>query len=309
MEFEKNLEHFFSTPNCSEVLFNNYNDVWIEENGQLRSISSCFANTFEYHRFIDQICESIDQPLTLEKPFVESRFNNYRLSVVSRELTKKDHVLSLRKINTETWSLDYLLQNSWCSKQQMEIIKDILKDRKNFIIIGSTGSGKTTFMNSLIEAIPLTERILTIEDTDELDLKQNSGLKLLTRTSQNSILTEYTQSDLLKRALRLRPDRLVVGEVRGNEAKDLLLALSTGHAGSFSSLHASTAHQALLRLEMLVQMGAPQWSLTTVRRLIHLSLDYIITVGRNSNGERRLVDISKISSLEEHGFCLESLTG
>lgn len=307
MDFQKTLEDLFAHEAPSEVLFNSYDSHWVEKQGQLYQAPSCFSNSHDYHRFIDQLCESIDQPLTLEKPFVEARVQNYRLSVVSRELTKKDHVLSLRRIQSESWDLEYLVQSRWCTSEQMTIIKNIIQNKKNFLVIGATGSGKTTLMNSFIKIIPERERVITIEDTDELHLNSDSGLKLLTRSSQNAILTEYTQSDLLKRALRLRPDRLIVGEVRGNEAKDLLLVLSTGHAGSFSSLHAENALQALTRLEMLVQMGAPQWNLYTVRRLIHCSLQYLISVERLPNGHRQLRSLSRISSLEDHGFCLDEI--
>lgn len=307
MTFQKILDDLFIQEGTSEVLFNSYDSCWIEKKGQLYLADSYFSNSHDYYRFIDQLCESIDQPLTLEKPFVEARVQNYRLSVVSRELTKKDHVLSLRRIQSESWDLDYLVESRWCSSEEMQIIKEIVQNKKNFLVIGATGSGKTTLMNSFIKMVPQCERVITIEDTDELRLNSDSGLKLLTRSSQNGILTEYNQSDLLKRALRLRPDRLIVGEVRGHEAKDLLLVLSTGHAGSFSSLHAENAQQALTRLEMLVQMGAPQWNLLTVRRLIHCSLQYLISVERLANGHRQLRSVSRISSLEDHGFCLDEI--
>lgn len=307
MEIDHILDTLFTSIDTTEVIFNGYNKLWIENCGQLKEIESQFSSLFQYNKFIDDLCELVDSPLTLEKPFVESRYRNYRVSVVSNSLTQSEHGLSLRKINPNSWSLDEMVDKNWCTYQQLNYIKKLLLSRENFLVIGATGSGKTTFMSSLIKAIPSDQRVISIEDTSELSLEAASGLKLLTRSNQNSILNEINQSDLLKRALRLRPDRIVVGEVRGAEAKDLLLALSTGHAGSFSSLHANDPHQALIRLEMLVQMGAPQWNLTTVRRLIQLSLKYILLVERTPTGIRRLKSISKISSLEDHGFCLEDL--
>jgi pilus assembly protein CpaF len=183
-----------------------------------------------------------------------------------------------------------------------------VEQRKNFLIVGGTGTGKTSLINALLHTCSDNERALVIEDTAEIELPNLSSMKLLTRQDPQGILKPIDQGQLLCHALRLRPDRIVVGEIRGAEAKDLLMALATGHSGSFGSLHASDARQALIRLEMLIQMGAPQWSLSAVRRLIQLSLDYVLLVGKSANGERQFQGVFKICSLEETGFLIEKVS-
>ncbi|RYZ78974.1 MAG: CpaF family protein, partial [Proteobacteria bacterium] len=167
----------------------------------------------------------------------------------------------------------------------------------------------TSLINALLQTIPSNERAVVIEDTPEIELPNTSSMKLITREDPQGILKSIDQGQLLKHSLRLRPDRIVMGEIRGGEAKDLLMALATGHGGSFGTLHASDARQALIRLEMLIQMGAPQWNLPAVRRLIHLSLDYILVVEKNAEGKRQFQGIYKICSLEENGFLIEKVQG
>jgi pilus assembly protein CpaF len=173
-------------------------------------------------------------------------------------------------------------------------------------LIGPTGSGKTAVLNACLAEISKDERVVILEDTDELRCANPLSTKLLSRWDSQKILSEVTLSDLVRLSLRLRPDRLVMGEVRGPEAKDLLMALSTGHRGSLATLHAETAQQALLRLEMLIQLGAPQWSLQAVRQLIHLSLDVIVVL-KMEGRRRRLHGMWRLSSLETFGFTLEPI--
>jgi pilus assembly protein CpaF len=162
-------------------------------------------------------------------------------------------------------------------------------------------------LNSLLDLLPENERVVVIEDSSEIALSNKASMKLLTREDPHGILPAIDQTQLVKRSLRLRPDRIVMGEVRGSEAKDFLMAMATGHSGSFGTLHAQDANQALIRLEMLIQMGAPQWSLTAIRRLIQLSLDYIIITGRATTGERQLKGVYRLCSLEDQGFLVEQV--
>ena len=172
--------------------------------------------------------------------------------------------------------------------------------------MGGTSSGKTSFLQSLLQEFSKNERAVIIEDTQELNLPNSACCSLLTRQDPSGCVRDITMDDLLKRALRLRPDRLVIGEIRGPEAKSLLMALATGHDGSFGSMHARTASEALLRLEMLIQMGAPQWNLKSIRHLIAMTLQNIFVVEK-LNGKRQLQGIYQISSLEENGIILQKL--
>jgi pilus assembly protein CpaF len=199
--------------------------------------------------------------------------------------------------------LDDLQKTSWCTESELKKIKQLVRDKRNILVVGATGSGKTTLLNSLTLETS-EDRCVYIEDTAELVINSTLSTRLLTRFDANGILPNIDQTDLVKQSLRMRPDRLILGEVRGAEAKDLLLALSTGHHGSMSSIHAGSAQEALMRLEMLVLMGAPEWNLYTIRRLIQMTVQSII-VTEKAHKQWKLKSINTIASLEEFGFTVE----
>ena len=182
----------------------------------------------------------------------------------------------------------------------------MIERRKNILFLGPTGCGKTTVLGACLKELASSERVVILEDTDELPRPNTASSKLLTRPQQGSTLPEVTLSDLVRQSLRMRPFRLVMGEVRGAEAKDLLLALATGHSGSMGTIHSADARQALLRLEMLVQLGAPQWSLQAIRQLIHLSVEALVVCGYEG-GQRRLHGLFQVAALESIGFLLEPI--
>jgi pilus assembly protein CpaF len=257
---------------------------------------------------MDRLCQEAHTHLTVENPFSEGRFQDFRVTLIGTELTGTHLHLSLRRHPKNPWTFQKLHENGWCSAHTLPLFQKIIAERKNFLVIGPTGSGKTSVLNSFLGLLDEKERVVVIEDTSEIALPNKASMKLLTRDDPQGILSSIDQTQLLKRSLRLRPDRLVMGEVRGAEAKDFLMALATGHAGSFGTLHAQTAAQALIRLEMLIQMGAAQWGLSAIRRLIQLSLDYVIVAGRSPHGQRELQGIYRLCSLEDHGFLLEPVT-
>ena len=194
----------------------------------------------------------------------------------------------------------------WAQAPRIQMLRDLIVKQKNILFIGPTGSGKTTVLGACLRELQENERAVIIEDTDELARPNSSSAKLLTRPAQSAALPEVTLTDLVRQSLRMRPQRLVMGEVRGAEAKDLLLALATGHSGSLGTVHAADPRQALLRLEMLVQLGAPQWNVQAIRQLIQLSVDYLVVCG-NADGKRRLDGIYKVAALESFGFLLEPM--
>ena len=208
----------------------------------------------------------------------------------------KDRFLS----KIETIATEFLPPNILI---ELSIFEKVISEKQNFLVIGGTGSGKTTVLQSLMTLIAETERVVIIEDTQELTPTNAATTSLLTHTNTMDPRLNVSMDDLLKRTLRLRPDRIGVGEIRGSEAKTLMMALSTGHDGSFGSMHARTAHEALLRLEMLVQMGAPEWSLHSIRRLIGITLNTILVVERRGS-QRCLEGIYEIASVEENGLTL-----
>ncbi len=299
------LEILFKDDSITEILVNGSDKIWFEKHGKLFQHSDKFLSDITYRNCIERICSVTKQQVTVNCPNMDSNYLDFRISMIGNELTQSGVHISLRRHPKNPWTLEKLSDANWCRENDLALFNEMLNSRKNFLVIGSTGSGKTSILNSLLQALPENERVVCIEDTSELTLSNSASMKLLTRHDANNLLPEIDQAQLVKRALRLRPDRIVMGEIRGNEAKDFLMALATGHTGSFGTLHAKDAHQALIRLEMLIQAGAPQWNLTAVRRLIQLSLDYILITEKNPLGQRVFKGLFKISSLEEHGFLLE----
>lgn len=301
------LNFLLSTTEITEILINGPHEIWLEIKGQLFRHDDSFFSELTFQNIIHRLCQKAGIFATQEVPYCEGAWGEYRLTLLRPELTGSSSHLSLRRHPHSAWTLQKLEAQSWCTTDESNLLKNLIQSRANFMVVGPTGSGKTSVLNSLLNLIPVNERTILIEDTSELQLPNKVSLKLLTRDDSQKILSPITQTDLVKRSLRLRPDRLVMGEIRGSEAKDFLMTLATGHTGCFGTLHAKTAAQALLRLEMLIQMGAPQWSLLAIRRLIQLSLEYVVVIEKSMSGQRKLEGIYRISSLEDHGFLLEKV--
>lgn len=300
------LQNLLNDDDCTEIIVNSFAEIYFEKNGGLVKLDDRFYSEQTYNAALDRLSQHCNSYLNREKPFVETQLRNWRVTILFSELSRGSHLLSIRKQPKEVWTLEKLAQTNWCSLVQLKIIEKIFLGKKNFLVVGGTGSGKTSFLQSLLQRFQENERAVIIEDTQELHLPNKACCSLLTRQDPSGSVGDVTMDDLLKRALRLRPDRLVVGEIRGAEAKSLLMALATGHDGSFGSMHARTGAEALLRLEMLIQMGAPQWNLQSIRNLIGMTLE-IIFVLEKVNGQRRLKGIYQISSIEENGILLQRL--
>ena len=300
------LEILITDPSVTEVLVNSYNSIWFEQNGKLQKHDDQFLSEVSFHNIVERLGQFAGKHLSLERPFLEGHFNGMRLSMIGSQLTGHQAIISIRKHPTSPWNLKKLAAADWCSPQEMNQLQSVIESGSNFLVIGETGSGKTSVINALLQEIPASERALVIEDSSEVFLPNQASIKLLTRDSAEGQVCAIDQQVLLKRALRLRPDRLVMGEIRGEESKDFLMLLATGHKGCFATLHAKNPNEALIRLEMLIQLGAPQWNLQAIRRLIFLSLQFIIVVEKSSSGKRRLKGIYKLSSLEDSGITLDS---
>ncbi|MBC7370693.1 MAG: CpaF family protein [Bdellovibrionaceae bacterium] len=301
------LESLFADTEISEILVNGPASVWLERAGKLHQHPDRFLSPSTYTNCFHRLCEKASCQSSVDSPSATGQFEDFRLTIIRQELTRNNHHFSFRRHPKNPWNFDRLLKKDWCTLEEVNLLKAVMQSHKNFMIIGGTGSGKTSLINALLQTVPENERVVVIEDTPEIELPNTSSMKMVTREDPQGILKNIDQAQLLRHALRLRPDRLVMGEVRGVEAKDLLMALATGHGGSFGTLHASDPRQALLRLEMLIQMGAPQWSLPAVRRLIQLSLDYILVVGKSPDGNRKFQGAYKVCSLEENGFLVERI--
>ncbi|OFZ30468.1 MAG: hypothetical protein A2622_08685 [Bdellovibrionales bacterium RIFCSPHIGHO2_01_FULL_40_29] len=300
------LNQILQDDQITEVLVNSYEEIYFEKSGTLHKHQDRFYSPQTYESCLDRISQNCHSYLNRDKPFLEAQLGHWRVTILFSELSRGSSLLSIRKQPTDRWTLERLSELGWCTAEQKLMIEKIFAQKNNFLVVGGTGSGKTSLLQSMLEKFSKLERAVIIEDTQELHLPNQTCCSLLTRQDPSGTVRDIPMDDLLKRALRLRPDRLVIGEIRGPEAKSLLMALATGHDGSFGSMHARTAQEALLRLEMLIQMGAPQWNLKSIRHLIAMTLKNIFVVEK-VNGKRRLQGIYEISSLEENGIILQRL--
>ncbi len=301
------LEALIGDQEICEIIVNGPESIWFEKKGRLFKHDDLFLSLITYRNIFDTIAQSANSHPTAEFPIADGQTGPFRLNMVRSELHAGGDVLCLRRHPDNPWKLDQLVQSGWCTGPEKQLIQSWISKGKNFLIIGPTSSGKTSVLNACLCETISTERSIVLEDSSEIKVPNGASLKLITRKDTQGLLPEVTLADLLKTALRLRPDRLIVGEMRGPEAKDFLMALSSGHRGSLGTLHAEGPHQAILRLEMLVQLGAPQWNLTAIRRLIHMSLDGILVTGRDSQGHRKFKGLYAIASLEDSGFTLDKL--
>lgn len=294
-------------PDVTEILVNSHENIWYEKEGKLHRHKRKFATALEYANFVDCLAIEAKIQLNSELLFANGQWRSFRVHLCHEDANGKQTSLSLRRLQSRSWKLLELKDKGFCDGLAILELMSLIKNKKNILVVGATGSGKTTVLNALLQEIPENERCLILEDTDELALPNAASNKILTRPALKNVLDEVSLADLLKQSLRMRPDRLVIGEVRGGEAKDLMMALATGHDGSMGTLHAANAQEALLRLEFLIQTGAPQWNSEMIRRLIHLSLHAVIVVGKDHSGKRILKEITRLAGLEETGFLLEGL--
>lgn len=299
------FEELLKDGSWSELLVNAPNELWLERNGRLEPSEAVFSGDLEYRNLLEFIGQEARAFVTMDRPAADGNWRGYRLHWVHESLTGRHALLSLRRHPECPWTLEKLEEAGWCGHDEAQALVEMIRQRKNFLVVGSTGSGKTSVLNALLRVTGANERAGIIEDSDELRRPNPASFKTLTRNDPQGILSDVDQGELVRRCLRLRPDRLILGEIRGGEAKDFLMALSTGHPGSFGSLHAADPRQALIRLEMLVQMGAPQWTRESIRQLLRLSLHCLVMTEKNGAGGRVFRGLYEISSLEETGFLLE----
>ncbi len=299
------LKSLLQDTEITEIIINGSKNIFFEKTGMLFKHQDEFYSNTTFNNFIHLLTSETNSKIDIQQPHLNIDWQGFRVHIISKPICPNTSI-NLRRHSYNTFNFRSLKDMGWAPDQQVSTILDQIEMHNNILIVGTTGSGKTTLINSMLQTVKDNCRCVIIEDTSELITPNDVSTKLLTRQQERNHFYEYDQAELIRQSLRMRPERLIVGEVRGHEAKDYLLALSTGHNGGFCSLHASSARQALLRLEMLVQMGAPQWSLETIRRLIQLSLDTIIVVD-SSDGFRHLKSIDKIASLETNGITLQNL--
>ena len=300
------LDSLLNQEAINEIIINGKDHIFYEKYGKILLLEDHFLSKITFRNIVEKIGTQAGLTVHLKKPFAEGKWGVFRVHILRPPIVKEDFHICLRRHPKSLWTFDKLEELNWAPKQAIEIVQQFVKDRFNFLIIGSTSSGKTSVLNACLQEVKQNERVLSIEDTDEIILPNKASTKLLSQTDPESEKALIDQHNLVKQSLRLRPDRIVMGEVRGAEAKDLILALATGHKGSIGTLHGNDHKQALWKLETLAQIGAPQWKSSTIQRLIFSSLQGLLVLEKK-DGMRLLKGIYKITALEPSGFLFESL--
>ena len=298
------LDQLLSQNNINEIIINGKDHIFYEKQGQILLWEDAFLSQITFHNIVEKIGSQAHITVNFNKPYSEGKWGLFRVLILCPPIVKEDFHLCLRRHPNWIWTFDKL--ENMAPPSALNLIRQFIKDKWNFLIVGPTSSGKTSVLNACLQEITPYERVLSIEDTDEIILPNKASTKLLTQTNIENTDLLIGQQDLVKQSLRLRPDRIVMGEVRGAEAKDLLLALATGHRGCIGTLHAKDHKQALWKLETLAQIGAPQWQSSTVQKLIFSGLNALVVLDKKE-GMRRLKGLYKITALESSGFLYETL--
>lgn len=300
------MEHIFKDEDVTEIILQEESDVVIEKHGKL--INSTWDDQPSKNKLISEIIQSLPKAPNYEHPVASGVWNGFRVQIINAPIVDEHPIIQLRRLSLEGNFRDLKPEQWDTNADVIETLKNkFSKDKANFLIVGATGCGKTTLLKALLSNYCQNERVICIEDTPELPKINPFSCNLQTYISSSDEIDDVTLNDLVKASLRMRPDRIIMGEMRGEEASSFLLMLSTGHRGSGATLHAHSSQDALYRLEMLIQMGST-WSLNTVRRLIRTSLDVIVVLGRDpETGKRYIKEVSEVAGLEEDGFLIHHL--
>ena len=302
------LEPFLKDDTIADVLINTYNQIFIERFGKLELSESRFKDDDHLMKIIDKIVSSVGRRIDESSPMVDARLSDgSRVNVIIPPLALDGPIMSIRRFGRDPLMLNDLILLKAFTKEIGEILKGIVKAKLNVLISGGTGSGKTTLLNCLSQFIPDEERIVTIEDAAELQLKQEHLVRLETRPPNIEDKGEVTSRDLVRNSLRMRPDRIIVGEVRGQEAFDMLQAMNTGHEGSLTTIHSNSSRDALMRMESMVAMASLDISNEFMRRFIASAIDIIIQISRFPDGSRKLLSIQEVTGMEGDIITLQEI--
>ena len=293
------LESLLADPSISDILVNTYKMVYVERRGQLERTDVRFASDAHLMKIIDKIVSRVGRRIDESSPMVDARLpDGSRVNAIIPPLAIDGPLLSIRRFAVVPLKADDLVRYKSMTPQIAELLAAMVKAKLNILISGGTGSGKTTLLNILSAAIPSRERIVTIEDAAELQLQQPHVVRLETRPPNIEGKGEITQRALVRNSLRMRPDRIILGEVRGAETFDMLQAMNTGHEGSMATVHANTPRDALTRLENMLGMSGMSLPPKAMRQQIASALTAVVQVSRLSDGKRKIVSISEITGME-----------
>ena len=302
------IEEFLRDKEVTEIMINNPFNIYIEKFGKIYKTNKSFLDENHLMRIIDKIVSRIGRRVDESSPYVDARLpDGSRVNIIINPLTLNGPVMTIRKFAADPFTINDLIEMGTCTKKVAEFMEACVKGRLNIMTSGGTGTGKTTMLNVLSSFIPDNERIITIEDAAELQLSQMHVIKLEARPPNIEGKGEVTIRDLVRNALRMRPDRIIVGEVRGGEALDMLQAMNTGHDGSISTLHANAPRDVLSRIETMVLMAGVELPVRAIREQVSSAINMIIHLSRLKDGSRKIVKITEVQGMEGEIITLQDI--
>ena len=302
------IEPLLDDPSLSEVMVNAPDEVYFERDGIIYLSDVRFRDKEHILRVIDRIISPLGRRLDEASPYVDARLpDGSRVNAVIPPLVPKSPTLTIRKFRPDMYGMGSLISNGTLSEQMADFLRACVRLRLNTMISGGTGTGKTTLLNALSAYIPSTERIITVEDPTELKLQQPHVIAMEARPPNIEGQHQVTQRDLVRNSLRMRPDRIIVGEVRAGEAFDMLQAMNTGHEGSLTTVHANSARDALSRIENMVLMAGLDLPIRAIREQVASALHLVVQLARFSDGHRRITLISEITGMESDIVTMQDL--
>jgi pilus assembly protein CpaF len=302
------LEQLLSDPAISDILVNAKDKVYVEKGGVLHKVDVRFRDDAHLMQVIDRIVSKVGRRVDESSPMVDARLpDGSRVNAIIPPLALDGPSLSIRRFGSSPLTAERLLDYQAISKEMLEVLTAAVRARISILISGGTGAGKTTFLNMLSGYIPRTERLISIEDAAELQLQQENVVRLETRPPNVEGVGAVRQRQLLINSLRMRPDRIIIGEVRGDEAFDMLQAMNTGHEGSMTTIHANTCRDALSRLESMVAMANLNLPDRAVRQQIVSAITLVIQLSRMSDGTRKVVNIAEITGMDEEVIGMQDI--
>ena len=302
------LEPLLADPTINDILVNSFDQVYVERYGLLERTNTRFRDERHLLRIIDKIVSNVGRRIDESQPWVDARLEDgSRVNAIIRPCSVDGPALSIRKFSRNPLTTDKLVERGALDHNAAQLLKALVEARLNILISGGTGSGKTTMLNAVSSFIDVTQRIVTIEDAAELQLQQDHIVRLETRPANAEGQGVISQRDLVRNALRMRPDRIIVGEVRGAECFDMLQAMNTGHDGSMTTIHANTARDALGRVEQMVTMLGADLPIKTIRAQIASAIHIVVQLSRLSDGSRRVMSISEITGMEDDIITMQDI--
>ena len=302
------LERLLADDSISEIMVNGPYDVWIERHGRLFDTNVRFDDESHMRRIINKIVAEVGRRVDESSPMVDARLaDGSRVNIIIPPLSLSGPLITIRKFSKKRLTLDEMIKIGTLSEESVEYLQRCVLAELNVLISGGTGSGKTTLLNALSSAIPDEDRIVTIEDAAELQLNQRHVLRLESRPKNIEGEGEVPIRELVRNSLRMRPDRIIVGEVRGAEALDMLQAMNTGHDGSLSTVHANSPRDALSRVETMVLMAGYELPVRAIRQQASSALDLIVHLERLEDGSRRVTAITEVQRMEAEVVTLQDL--